>query len=449
MEQILVVQSARLGDFIQSTSLLANLRRGKPEAKIFLLAVEPSVLEAARLSSLVDQVLDSPEDAADQGFFEEVYSLNFGMKTAKMVQLVNGGQYFGPRLDKGKLVYPPAHQLLMRLMMVSRTLGRFNLVDILCALMPGSEPLPTMINCKPGQNNLTSQVEGTLIGMQLGCCNNLRRWPVEHFVSLGEELIRNGLDFTPVLLGSKDERALAKKFISLWGGKKVLDLIGSTDLQSLAETVESLDLLISNDTGVMHLGAALGRSVLALFFGPAYGPETGPYGDGHLIYQAAAPCSPCLEVSKLRHRQCMEMPKPEIVAVYAKYLLNGESLNAMVSPGLPQNHRVWGSSACAFGQNLFPIGMPSLSSNEALALLLTEASRSVVRPSYEMDAGSLIQLLSFYKNVDDCSIDLDGISKRIFATAACFPESSINDRVFMADVYDLAAKVGLNIERHK
>jgi hypothetical protein len=74
----------------------------------------------------------------------------------------------------------------------------------------------------------------------------------------------------------------------------------------LPEILRGLDLLLSPDTGVMHLAAHLGTPVLAFFLASARCFETGPYGWGHRVWQADLPCSPCLESAPCpRGRTCL------------------------------------------------------------------------------------------------------------------------------------------------
>ncbi len=61
------------------------------------------------------------------------------------------------------------------------------------------------------------------------------------------------------------------------------------------ELVDSLDMVVTPDTGTMHLAAHLGTPVTAFFLSSAWCFETGPYGIGHTVYQAVTECLPCLE----------------------------------------------------------------------------------------------------------------------------------------------------------
>ncbi len=77
-----------------------------------------------------------------------------------------------------------------------------------------------------------------------------------------------------------------------------LDLTGKSSLKELAALYECADLVISTDTGPMHIAAAVGTPVVALF-GPTAPWRTGPHGDGHQVLRHALACSPCFK------RQCL------------------------------------------------------------------------------------------------------------------------------------------------
>ena len=68
-------------------------------------------------------------------------------------------------------------------------------------------------------------------------------------------------------------------------GCPVIDLCGATAVAELPAVLAQLDLLVSNDTGPIHVAAAVGTPVVGLYFSTAYFGETAPYGDGHLIVQ--------------------------------------------------------------------------------------------------------------------------------------------------------------------
>lgn len=436
--RILVIQMAKLGDFIQSTPLLANLRRNHPGSPIILAGEQPSVLEAARLSPLVDEALAlTGGSSAPPGDFEAVFTLNSHPRAMALAAGIKAAARFGPTLENGQPRYTPAQNFLMDLMRLGRRLGRFNLVDVWASLAERAEPTPLVWPAPGERPEFPSDRPAFKIGLQLGSKNHLRRWPVEDFVSLTAELAAAGLNFVPVLLGSADELALGCKFKKLLGGRAAepINLIGATDLQGLGAAVAGLNLLITADTGVMHLAAALKTPVLALFFGPAYGPETGPYGPGHIIYQALAPCAPCREGDACQSRQCRSRPEPLRAARLAENLLGVRPLIEEDSAGpWPEGHRVWQTEIDAFGQSLRPLGRPSLSPDELLALLLTEAGRATIRPTYSMRAEQAADLLAGYQNRDKISFDPD-LFNRPLASGQRRPDFNLS---FQSRVRELA-----------
>jgi 3-deoxy-D-manno-octulosonic-acid transferase/heptosyltransferase-1 len=67
---------------------------------------------------------------------------------------------------------------------------------------------------------------------------------------------------------------------------------GETTLRELAALYKMASLLVTTDSGPMHLAAAVGTPVVALF-GPTSPERTGPYGEGHIVIRQGLPCSPC------------------------------------------------------------------------------------------------------------------------------------------------------------
>jgi lipopolysaccharide heptosyltransferase I len=120
-----------------------------------------------------------------------------------------------------------------------------------------------------------------------------KRWPVENFVELAK-LMRGMGVWQFVILGSADEHALGQAIASANPGH-CLNLAGQTSLWEMIEWVRRGRLVISNDTGPMHVAAALGRPLIALF-GPTNPRHTGPYGQpGSVMQINSLPCIPCMQ----------------------------------------------------------------------------------------------------------------------------------------------------------
>jgi heptosyltransferase-1 len=125
-------------------------------------------------------------------------------------------------------------------------------------------------------------------------------WSYQKFAQLSERIIQE-LNMPVVFTGGD---ASATEGIQSFMIQPSVDLAGQTTLRDLACLYRKASLLITTDSGPMHLAAAMGTSVVALF-GPTDPARTGPYGNGHSVIRMDLPCSPCfLKTCETRH--CMQ-----------------------------------------------------------------------------------------------------------------------------------------------
>ncbi len=100
---------------------------------------------------------------------------------------------------------------------------------------------------------------------------------------------------------------------------KGVNLAGRTTLLELAAVYRRAQTVVTTDSGPMHLAAAVGKKVVALF-GPTDPDRTGPYGPGHTVIRSGLPCSPCL-LKKCDSMQCMKEIMPEqVLAAVGKHV---------------------------------------------------------------------------------------------------------------------------------
>ena len=120
-------------------------------------------------------------------------------------------------------------------------------------------------------------------------------WPKERFARLADMII-DEYDARIIFTGGSEDRHIIQDIMSAMKGR-ALNLAGHTTLKMLAALYEKTVLVISTDTGPMHLAAAMETPVVAIF-GPTAPWRTGPYGSGHRVVRADPECSPCFK------RQC-------------------------------------------------------------------------------------------------------------------------------------------------
>lgn len=134
---------------------------------------------------------------------------------------------------------------------------------------------------------------GPLIGFAPGARHATKRWPAERFADLAESIQASipairGI----VLFGDESERTLAES-IRLSGSSRSLNLAGKLTIRQTAAVMAHCHLLVSNDTGLMHLATAVAVPVIALF-GPT-SREFGffPMGEHNRVIEQPLPCRPC------------------------------------------------------------------------------------------------------------------------------------------------------------
>jgi heptosyltransferase-2 len=143
---------------------------------------------------------------------------------------------------------------------------------------------------------------GPLVGLNPGANGPARRWPIERYAELGTAL-REALDARVTVVGSRFETDLAERVAGgVPGGRS---LAGRTDLKGLAAVLERLDLLVTNDTGPMHVAAALGTPLIALF-GAGDDRVTAPRGPGVHVLRELLFCSPCVRSHCPYDLECMK-----------------------------------------------------------------------------------------------------------------------------------------------
>ena len=136
-----------------------------------------------------------------------------------------------------------------------------------------------------------------------------KRWPAEHFIALAHRLVADG--FAIWLIGSPNDKAIAAPIAAAVNG--VRDLTGRTDLGTAIDLLSLASVVVSNDSGLMHAAAAVGRPLVALFgsSSPDYTPPLSPLAK---IARIDIVCSPCFQREcPLGHFKCMRDLAPDHV----------------------------------------------------------------------------------------------------------------------------------------
>jgi ADP-heptose:LPS heptosyltransferase len=150
------------------------------------------------------------------------------------------------------------------------------------------------------------------VAMNVSARWSTKRWPAEYFAQAADLLGREGLG-PVVFIGGGSEREDTARVRSLMRTPSV-DFTGQTEVGLLPTLLRQAAALVTNDSGPMHIAAAVGTPVVALF-GPTDPVRTGPYGGGHSVLTHDVPCRPCLS-RRCRHTvplACLSGVTPEQV----------------------------------------------------------------------------------------------------------------------------------------
>ena len=151
----------------------------------------------------------------------------------------------------------------------------------------------------------------TFVGLAPGAAyGEAKQWPPDRAAALVAKLVR-GRDATCLIVGAVHDRPAARA-IETWlranapdAVARVVDLTGKTSVSGLIGVTERCRAFVSNDSGAMHVAAAMGRPVVAIF-GPTDERSTRPVGPGHTVLTAKVFCRPCmLRDCPIDHR-CMK-----------------------------------------------------------------------------------------------------------------------------------------------
>jgi len=169
---------------------------------------------------------------------------------------------------------------------VEYNLGFLKILDILekdiAPSLPLSKESSLFVDKIFSNSGLLKTAEKKIVAIHPGSSNASKRWPIEKFKEVIKAFIHEG-DKEVVLIGDKSEKALCNQ-IGHDLSQGLHDFSGLFSLKELPVFLKSLDLLITNDNGPMHIAAAVGTKVVAIFRAEATGSNPrrlGPYGEGH------------------------------------------------------------------------------------------------------------------------------------------------------------------------
>jgi len=186
------------------------------------------------------------------------------------------------------------------------------------------EWLPSRLQVAAQVRQQAGQRPGRWVLLLPGARWETKRWPVEFFAETVRQLAAEDANLNFAILGVGADGPLAEE-ISRSKPDRCFDLTGKTSLPEMVEWLRLADLVIANDTGPLHVAAALGRPVVAIY-GPSDPLATGPHRQSEGVLQAGhLPCVPCLNQTCMYHEPlaCLRSITPDLVYARARLTLFG------------------------------------------------------------------------------------------------------------------------------
>ncbi len=326
-DNILIIKPGAIGDLLQLTPVIRALKSRYPQAEISLLIGSTATSELFKYNSHVRETMVFDKAGAHKSF----------RALLQLWRRLHGNKYdlvinFQRSNLKTWFLASAAFPCRVLVYHKDRTRTVHAVVNYLETVAPlGIDATKMSLELTLGAEERAFAKEVVfslgsagklLIALNPGASHPVNRWATDRFATLSDMLTQK-LSARVIIIGGKEDIPLADE-ITAKTGSKPLNMTGKASLIQLGALLEQCDILVSGDTGPMHIAAAVGTRVVALF-GAADPERTGPVGSGHRIIQAAdVACIPCRSRScnKRAYLECMEKIPVSLVFETIRDMLN-------------------------------------------------------------------------------------------------------------------------------
>lgn len=342
VRRILAVSSTAIGDTLFATPAWRALRQRYPAARIvghLRETVAPLFADNPHLDAIIPyaggyhRFLATLRALGQERFDVALIFHGTGPQVIPMAvlsgapfvfRIPNGGEH-GYLLSNAvpspeHLPYPGEHAIRCRLRIAGLADAKSDDVRMVLPVTPGDRQAAQTLLGRAGLDPAAPRV-----GLVPGAAAAFKRWPADRFVAAAKELLKDRPSWQVVVLGSRQERRLASEVARGVGGAAV-SLAGLSDLCALRGTIAGLRLLLTNDTGPLHIAVAAGTPSVSLF-GATDSRGTGPLQDleRHVVIQRSVPA---WETRNIQHRSNETMSRIQVGEVVSA----GQDLLARTAP---------------------------------------------------------------------------------------------------------------------
>jgi heptosyltransferase-2 len=330
-EKILVIQTAFLGDLILSTTLFKKIKLKHPNSHITLI-VNKGTEQILSNNPNIDTIL--PVDKK-QTFKNPLKFIKFLFELQKENFSICYSPHFSHRSSlisffsgaKIRIGYKESGFGFLHTKTYPRPLRGVHEVQKLLQLVDsvGLERPEIFLN-KEVNGEIKSKMEDVseFIVVAPSSIWETKRMPIEKFIELVRQILEN-TPYTPVIIGSKNDKYLSDQIVNVHGSK-VVDMTGRTNLMELSYIISRAKCVISNDSSPIHIASAFNIPTLAIFGATITDFGYTPLSERHTISEVSLECRPCGihggNICPKQHFRCMMDQNIEEIFLKLKDLLH-------------------------------------------------------------------------------------------------------------------------------
>ncbi|MFH1715689.1 MAG: lipopolysaccharide heptosyltransferase II [Elusimicrobiota bacterium] len=329
IKNILIIQTAFLGDIVLTIPLINTIKKNYPQARLTILTtpIGKKILEG---QYSIDHIIEYDKNGYEKGFssfrafikliqeykFDWAVLPHRSLRSALLVWFAGIPRRWGYDRSEGRWFLTKKIKYKYGIHEIERN---FDLVRDVCGSFDTTIKFPDYDSVSDIKKNVKAGRK--IIGVHPGSVWATKRWPLEYFIELIKKLVNDGR--VAVVFGDKSDNAISNEIEKTFkDAPNVINLIGKTNIKELIGSIRDLSCYVSNDSGPMHIAAALKIPQIAIF-GPTV-KKFGffPYSENAKVLELDIDCRPCSPhgTSKCpkKHFRCMRDITPDMV--YDEYL---------------------------------------------------------------------------------------------------------------------------------
>lgn len=315
INRILIIRFSSLGDVLLTTPIIRAMKKQHPNYAIDFLVRE----------EYADVVKFNPN-------INVVYALSHSEKSKFLIKVLKGNNYefvvdlqnnIRSRLivnSLNKLTYSFKKPTWDKYLLVRFKINRYkeikSITELYCESIPGLKLDKEGLELYLPQNVETEPLlSDNYIGLCPGSKHFTKRWPIEYFIELGNALKQKGYEI--LIFGGFDDKQICESINSQIQGS--INLCNDNNLFKTASEIKQCKLVVSNDSGLMHVAASVGVPIIAIFGSSVREFGFSPYRVPNLILEnKSLSCRPCSHIGRSncpkKHFKCMKEITPQIVS---------------------------------------------------------------------------------------------------------------------------------------